>query len=146
MLELSEARLGNLLVSRHRVLFREPHFDISRAKVTQHLKSRLERAGASRGLALSVDIADLGGVSPGELFTCACLSEPLVLWRGLLCADDDLRSRWVLYKADDDVVSDETAMAADTLIQLGMLIDLPSARAASYISERRIAVGSTTPN
>jgi len=74
-------------------------------------------------------------MTPQELTTLACLSSPLLVWRGLLCyrthrtlKRTNLNPEWVIYAADDYGLSADTAAAANLLASNGALISVPGPR------------------
>jgi hypothetical protein len=103
--------------------------------IEKDLKTRISAFENGCGLPLSLDTFHIPRITPQELTTLACLSSPLLVWRGLLCyrthrtlKRTDLSPEWIIYAADDYGLSPDTAAAANLLLTRGALIPLPGPR------------------
>lgn len=107
------------------------------------IENRLSDFEKGSGLPLSLDTFHIPSMTSQELATLACLSSPLLIWRGLLCyrthrtlKRTSLSPEWIVYAADDYGLSADTAAAANLLTAKGALVSIPGPRPCGELEEQ----------
>lgn len=101
--------------------------------LSKSIQAALDQAKKCGGLPLSIQMREMSTLSRDELVSLCALAGPLLVWRGRLCyqydeqpASTTLEPAWILYAADEQAMSPETAAASNHLAQAGELVALPA--------------------